>query len=94
MLIELPVMLEDKESGVVAQTNGMFRVDKIESVIMGSETAGFDNPDTSELSTISGDTFCINMPYEQVIKFWHDALETLGGVYIARRKIEEKPNFN
>ena len=67
----------------------MIKVSNIESIIK------FDTIDIgiSELHTLGGDIYLINMKYEELIKFWHDALETSMGLFIARKK-SESVNMN
>jgi len=84
MLIEVPVLLE--EAGVAMSMPMMIRVDKIESIVA-------HNGEECEMHTLSGDVLGIAMPYKAMIKYWHDALETSGGVYIAKVK-EENVNLN
>ena len=85
MLIELPVLLEDEDSGVVIETSGMFKVSNIELVIQ--------SPDSKkcEIHTVGGDIIDINMSYKETVRYWYDALETAGGLFLAKRS---KSNLN
>ena len=83
MLMELPLLLEDCQSGIVEQSAITIRIDRIESVLRNDS----DIP-SCDLNTKSGDCYRIKIPYEQFIKFWHDSLETLGGVAVYRMKEE------
>jgi hypothetical protein len=80
MLIELPLYYCDNQSGIVEQSAATFLIKNIESIVRN------DTDTTCDLNTVSGDCFRVNLPYEKMIHFWHDSLETLGGVYVARLK--------
>ena len=87
MLIELPVILTDEQSGVSIQVPGTFKVSNIETVIKGVA------PEKCEVHTIGGDILEINLSYEHMIKYWHDALEILSGVFVTKR-MENNVNLN
>ena len=84
VLIELPLLLEDEQTGIVEQSAITIRIDCIESVLRND----CDIP-SCDLNTKSSDCYRINIPYEQMIKFWHDSLETMGGVAVYRMKEKE-----
>lgn len=94
MLIELPVIRQDDESGIVSQVNGLFRADKIESIVTSDDLKStLETVKSCELTMDTGDIYIISMSYEYLSKVWQDSLETLSGVFIAKRK-RENPSTN
>jgi hypothetical protein len=87
MLIELPVMVV-LEGGVIVETPVTFKLRNIESVSrIPSEE------EICELHTLGGDECRINLPYEHMVKFWNDSLDTLNNsVFISRVKKQEVNN--
>jgi hypothetical protein len=86
MLIEIPIIYKASEDDdVVVQTSLMIKVKSIESVIL---TDMIEN--RCEINTSSGDVYTVNLSYEKMVKYWHDAIENCGrnkeSLFIAKIK--------
>ena len=85
MLIELRVLIKNETNNSIYFKKMMINVNNIESVSQADN--GFEIDDNiCSISTLSGDTFLIAMPYEYMVKYLHDSLETKGGLFISRIK--------
>jgi len=86
MLIEIPIIYKASEDDeVVVQTSLMIKVECIESVVLSDMIEN-----RCEINTSSGDVYTVNLSYEKMVKYWHDAIESSGrnkdSLFIAKIK--------
>ena len=92
MLMELKILVKQETNDIINFKKIIIDARKIESVEQ-ADNGFIVEEEFCTMNTDSGDTFLISMPYEHMIKYWHDSLETFNGLFISRVK-EDNPEMN